>query len=115
MFAQWGIWDVEWVHEDGSSKRRPALVLSDSAYNEAHEEIWFVKISSQKHAAKGRIELMPGDSTFAVTGLRKRCFLYLTNVRQIPKSLVYEQRGVLHTSARLMVEWWIRTNLGWPY
>src|SRR5579872_3255012 len=83
MPKQWEIWEVEWLHEDGTSKPRPALVVSSNTFNDLGAGVWVAKISSQYFETEHRIELAAGDPSFKSTGLKRSCYLYLSNVRRV--------------------------------
>jgi|ERR1051326_6375332 mRNA-degrading endonuclease toxin of MazEF toxin-antitoxin module len=102
-YCQWEIWQVRWQHEDGTFKERPALLLSSSAYNQTHDDLWFAKISSVEHNQPFRLELSPADPSFRQTGLTKRCFIYLANARKINKSAIGQQRGRLGLLSALLI------------
>lgn len=89
---QWQIWDVEWPHEDGTSKRRPALVVSTSAHNASSDEIWVVKISSKFRDVPHRLTICTTDPAFKTTGLKKDSHFYLKKVKLLNRSRFYEQR-----------------------
>ena len=88
---QWEIWDVEWEHEDGTSKARPALVVSSTAFNAGNDAIWFAKISTKEHDVPHRLELATSDPAFSRTGLAAHSYFYLANVRQITRSKIYRR------------------------
>src|SRR5206468_4213543 len=94
-YEQWEIWEVEWKHEDGTSKNRPALLISESDYNRRHDHCVFVKISTKDHPARHKFELSPTDGAFVSTGLKKRSFFYLKKVQAISKDRIISRRGSL--------------------
>ena len=100
--CQWEIWQVEWDHEDGTSKSRPALVLSSSTFNATNDEIWFAKISSKRHHVAHVLELSTNDAAFRSTGLSGTSFFYLANTRKIHRSKIQRRRGILGTMSILM-------------
>ena len=112
-YFQWEIWDVEWHHEDGTSKRRPALLISTSTYNDMHEDLWFVKISSQQHSVPHIVEIATADLAFAQTGLTKTSYFYIADVQTIPRGDVSKRRGSLNQLTAILVNMEIRKATGW--
>ncbi len=93
VYAQWDIWQVNWKHEDGSSKPRPALLISSTEYNENNEALAFIKISGIKHDIPYRLDLGVKDASFATTKLEKQSYIYCANVQKIKKKSILYQRG----------------------
>ena len=112
-YFQWETWDVEWRHEDGTSKRRPALLISTTACNDEHEELWFVKISSRRHDVPYVVELTPNDPAFAQTGLTKTSYFYIANIQKVHKSRIYKRRGTVGRFTALLIDMQIRKAAGW--
>lgn len=110
---QWEIWDVEWPHEDGTSKRRPALVVSSSEFNGRNDVIWCAKISSRIHEVPFRVELSPGDPSFSATGLNKTSYFYLADVRKVSKRAFYSQRGHVSTLFGMLIVLEIQKAANW--
>jgi len=100
---QWEIWEVDWLHEDGTSKPRPALVVSSNTFNSGHSGAWVAKISSQYFDTEHRIEIAAGDPSFKSTGLKKSCYVYLANVRLIEPDLLLYRRGRLGSFSALVI------------
>lgn len=92
-FLQWEIWQVDWLHEDGTSKPRPALLLSPSGFNVSHDELWFVKITGTDRSTPNRVKLEEKSPMFATTGLTKSCYIYPENIKKIAKSSIRRKRG----------------------
>ena len=111
-YRQWEIWDVEWLHEDGSSKRRPALIISTTAYNDKHGAVHFVQLSSQYHNVRYRQSIAPGDPGFGLSGLTKKSYIYPANIQEIPKAHIYRRRGKISEFTGRLVLWSIRELTG---
>lgn len=113
-FCQWDIWQVTWIHkDDGTSKDRPALLLSTTDYNAKHDLLWFAKISTPLHNVPLRIELNSGDPAFAGTGLTHTCHLYLGSAREIHKDAILSYRGFLNKLAGAMIQLRLKADTGW--
>ncbi len=97
-YLQWEIWDVYWIHEDGTGKRRPALLISMDQENETRKDLAFLKISSQFRNSRFRYEMMVSDPEFAVTGLKKSSYLYADQLQRIAKGNVLTRRGYVGVS-----------------
>jgi mRNA-degrading endonuclease toxin of MazEF toxin-antitoxin module len=91
------------VHEDGTSKERPALILSSSAACAASNDLWVAKFTKTNLGVPFQIEFHRSDPSFRSTGLTDICFLYIHLARKIPKSAFLYHRGDLSIlSAALM-------------
>jgi mRNA-degrading endonuclease toxin of MazEF toxin-antitoxin module len=111
-YHQWEIWDVDWKHEDGTSKRRPALLISSTEHNRQSDELWFVKVSSVKHNVPYCMEFHKDEPSFTGTGLTKTSYFYIADVRKISKSSVFRRRGAISPMAALLIDHQIRTAIG---
>lgn len=92
---QWEIWQVRWIHEDSTSKDRPAIAFMPAAYNAGAELIPFIKITSSEFPDAHRYEFSTSDPAFAHTGLRKDCFAYLALVQMVKRADILFRRGNL--------------------
>ena len=102
-YHQWEIWQVDWQHEDGTSKERPALLFSSDKFNKEHDELWFAQIRSRHLRDRYYWEFKTTDPNFRATGLTKSCFLYMTRVQKISKSKIRRYRGYLPSFAAYAV------------
>jgi mRNA-degrading endonuclease toxin of MazEF toxin-antitoxin module len=94
--CQWDIWQVNWHHEDGTSKPRPALILSSSAYARANASVWVAKFTKTcVPNTPFMIQFDKSDPTFPETGLTESCCLYIAECRKIDASLLIHRRGRL--------------------
>jgi mRNA-degrading endonuclease toxin of MazEF toxin-antitoxin module len=94
-YRQWEVWRVTWDHGDGTSSRRPALLLTDDPATAPRATLRFMLISGVDHAGIPRIRLSPGDPAFGMTGLTKTCFIYVASVKEIAKAEIAERLGVV--------------------
>jgi len=111
-YCQWEIWDVNWQHEDGTGKRRPALLISSTEYNSQNDALWFVKISSVRHNVPFRLESRLDEPAFAGTGLTKTSYFYIADARPIGKPSIFRRRGALSAFAAMLVDHQIRNAVG---
>lgn len=111
---QWEIWQVRWRHEDGTSKGRPALVVSSDAHNARGGDVWCLKISGEAHAVRYRVDLETSDPEFPLTGLTKDSYFYLTNIQRIPPSGIIRHRGVLGRMTGQVIDALIRVLTSTP-
>ena len=89
---QWEIYQVQWEHEDGSMKERPALVISPTTDNQKRQYVWFMKITGTAiHSPHFMLD--PLDPAFSKTGLKKKSYFDILNVRKIPKNKILNLRG----------------------
>lgn len=100
---QWDVWDVDWEHEDGTSKVRPCLVLSSNQFNEQSDKIWISRFRSAKLDIPYRIEFNKDDASFAATGLSKTCHLYPAQARSVSRSRFTRRRGKLLSYNSMML------------
>jgi len=105
---QWEIWEATWVHEDGTAKPRPVLVLTGTSHNFAAGKIWVAKFTKTRRDAPHRYEFNSTDPAFPKTGLTATCYLYLQEAREIDKSLLLYKRGQLSSLAALMIGFTIK-------
>ena len=91
------------MHEDGTSKERPALILSSTAACAAANDVWVAKFTKTNLGVPFQIGFHKADPSFRSTGLTASCFLYVHLARKIPKSAFLYHRGDLSIfSAALM-------------
>jgi mRNA-degrading endonuclease toxin of MazEF toxin-antitoxin module len=102
--AQWSIWYVDWPHDDdGTSKDRPALVISLTEDNEKNDEAYFMKISTKLYATPHVFTLQKSDPAFAGTGLVADSHFYLVKIKKLPATAVRRRIGMLnHMTAMLL-------------
>lgn len=112
-YLQWDIWQVEWVHEDGTSKDRPALLISTTQHNDKHDELWFLKITGRRHNVPYVWELAPSDPAYVGAGLKKTSYFYIADTRKIHKSQIRYRRGSLNPFAAMLIDLQIREATGW--
>ena len=94
---------MDWEHEDGTSKQRPALVLSSTNSANSSPEIWVAKFTKTRSDVPFRIEFNRNDPSFKETGLTETCYLYLADARRVPKSRFIRRRGRLPILSAVMV------------
>src|SRR5207253_1186839 len=70
---QWEIWDVDWAHEDGTSKPRPALVLSSTAFNATGRGAWIAKFTTSCQDVPHLLEFNRTAPSFTATRPRDTC------------------------------------------
>ena len=102
---QWDIWSVRWTYDDSSVHGRPALLISDAAYEAQHGHIVGAMISSKFHPVPNRVDLAAnlGDPEFAQTGLRMTSHIYTANVQELSESNLLVQLGTLGPTAAELV------------
>ena len=100
MWVQWQIWDVDWPHEDGTEKRRPAVLITPDDLIGSDDFLHFLKISTQFRHSRFRVDFPTTDPDFALTGLLKPSYLYADNVRRIPLSKIHRLRGFAAATLR---------------
>jgi hypothetical protein len=108
----WDIWDVEWLHEDGTSKRRPALLIASYGFAEEGDRLPFLQISSIEHRTPHRFDLSISNPIFAHTGLTKDCYVYLSHLQWIEADRLYRRRGMIGASAGSLLTLRIRLAIG---
>ncbi|HXE52343.1 MAG TPA: type II toxin-antitoxin system PemK/MazF family toxin [Tepidisphaeraceae bacterium] len=92
--CQWEIWQVYWVHEDGTGKERPALAFSTSAQNQASGYVRFLKITSEDHPdVPCRLQISASDSQFPHTGLDKTSWIHFLDEQKVPAANLRFRRG----------------------
>jgi len=90
---QWEIWYVDWPHEDGTRKRRPALAISTSQQNAAQGFARFAKTTGQNHpGVPGRLAISPEDAHFKYPGLSELSWIHPTDVEKIYDAQLSEKR-----------------------
>jgi mRNA-degrading endonuclease toxin of MazEF toxin-antitoxin module len=92
-YLQWEIRDVFWQHEDGTDKRRKALLISDDEYNKTNLFLRFLKFSTRNRPSPYRIPILRTDQEWAHMKFTKECFLYVDKSQRIPKSKVSKPTG----------------------
>jgi mRNA-degrading endonuclease toxin of MazEF toxin-antitoxin module len=102
-YCQWEIWQVDWEHEDGTSKPRPALILSSTRSANSSPEIWVAKFTKTRSEVPFRIEFNRNDPSFKETGLTETCYLYLAEARRVSKGRFIRRRGKLPILSAVMV------------
>ncbi|MFH1421534.1 MAG: type II toxin-antitoxin system PemK/MazF family toxin [Planctomycetota bacterium] len=118
IYRQWEIWEVEWKHEDGTSKQRPALLISDTNYNLMHDELRFMKITNKEYRGYNYYCFSKDDPAFAITGLSKTCYLYPALVQNISKKKIISRRGCLNNLTKFAIDRTIKEickNKHFPY
>lgn len=95
VVRQWDIWEVIWLHEDGTSKARPGLAMMPTPFNARARRVPFLKISSVRRPDPNRFDIKMSDPTFPATGLRKDSYIYLGLVQSVDKSRILRPRGSL--------------------
>ena len=111
-FREWEIWLVEWQHEDGSYKARPALVVTSEAYNDNHPHVLFAQIRSKPPVGGNSWwHFHPGDPSFASTRLKKECYLH-PRIQAIEKNRIIALPGRLNVFLTFTVKREIQISLG---
>ena len=87
-YLQWEIRDVFWAHEDGTDKRRKALLISDDEYNRTNLFLRFLKFSRTDRPSPYRVQILRTDQEWNYMKLPKECFLYVDKSQRVPKSKV---------------------------
>jgi hypothetical protein len=80
-FRQWDIWQAEWEHEDGTSKDRPVLILSNGIGDDG--KVWVAKFTKTEIPGAQRILFETSDASFSQTGLQQSCYLYPAQARKL--------------------------------
>lgn len=93
--VQWSIWRVAWPNHDGTTKDRPALVVSSTAFNDRSGEAVFMEISTKEHPEWERFTLDATDPAFASTKLRETSHFHLEHLKRLPASRVGHPLGHL--------------------
>ncbi len=112
VYQQWDIWQVNWVHEDGQIKDRPALLLTDSALNASRETLLFAKITGTLGEAELRFTLDWQDPERAENGLSKTSHVYLANQQEVEKRAVLYRRGRLGPQQAERLKAMLESKLG---
>lgn len=81
------------MHEDGTSKPRPALLASTAAYAAEKNLVWAMKITTTERLDTDVIALDPAQPEWPLTGLRKACFLYVGKIQTIPPTGLIRKYG----------------------
>jgi mRNA-degrading endonuclease toxin of MazEF toxin-antitoxin module len=114
VFSQWEIWQVDWEHEDGTSKARPVLILSSTSAAESGDQIWVAKFTKTMSDVPFRIEFSRSDPSFRETGLNETCYLYLAEARKVPKSRFLYRRGRLPVLSAALVGFLLKQAVRFP-
>lgn len=101
-FARWEIWEVPWVNADGTTKYRPALLVS--VRPETSDPLTFLCISTKGGRQEPAVKILSTDSEFHGTGLNSDSFVYVTQAQSFLKDQVVMRRGVAAPATRLAVE-----------
>jgi hypothetical protein len=113
-FDQWQIWQVRWHHtDDGTYKKRPALLLTTASFNACRPIIPFLKISSREPRSAHKLALKVSDPWFAATGLTKACFIHFAKPQWVPLAKILWYRGELILPASMDLDTRIRLATGW--
>lgn len=112
MPRQWEIWEVEWDHDDGTKKNRPALIVSSTTYNATNNRVWVAMMSTKRHTAP-KVAFDPQDPGWPQTGLRRPCYCYVTNVREVDKSKLLRLRGFVTQMRAAMISYMIKQLINW--
>ncbi|MEK7468072.1 MAG: type II toxin-antitoxin system PemK/MazF family toxin [Planctomycetota bacterium] len=94
-FSQWDVWLVEWKHEDGTSKPRPALIASTPAYASAQGLVWAMKITGRPGDDPSILPLSASLAEWPELGLKKPCFLYVERIQVIPADSLLRRYGAV--------------------
>ena len=102
---QWEIWRVRWTYDDSSVHERPALLISDAAYESQQGHIVGAMSSSKFHPVPNRVDLVfnLADPEFAQTGLGMTSHIYTANVQELAESDLLAQLGTLGSTAASLV------------
>ena len=114
QFCQWEIWQVVWEHEDGTSKNRPALILSSTSVAKVDTELWVAKFTKTDFPLPFKMYFDRTAPSFKETGLTANCYLYLASARRIDKSKFLYRRGRLPVLSAALVGVMLKQALKFP-
>ena len=94
-YLQWEIWDVDWQHQDGTSKVRPALLIATGQQADSMGRLPFLQITGSEAKSPHRYDFKTTASDFRQTGLTKDCFLYMNHFQWVEKADIKSRRGTI--------------------
>lgn len=93
-YVQWEIRDVRWMYQDGvGDKRRKAILISDTDFNETSAFLRFLKFSTKDRPSRYKIHITRKHPEWSYLGLPEECFLYVDKTQRIPKAKVDKRKG----------------------
>lgn len=103
-YLQWEIRYVHWQHDNGETKKRPALLISPSHINVNEPFLSSVKISTKQRTSRYRYFLSSQDAEFPMTGLKKPSYFYIDKVQRIHKSNILNRLGCLGSATGRQID-----------
>ena len=116
LYRQWEIWQVNWPHDDGTSKERPSLIFSPNELNRSGVPIYFIKISTKdRPEAKSKIQVLKNDPVFEGCGLPEDSYIYPQKVRRLSGDDILWVKGSLPEAVQEIVTEEIMRVTGFPF